>query len=375
MDYMFVGYFKGNAASTLYMQNKKDLDGNELVEDYDGFAAVRSFSNSRPDGTQNKQKTIRFSSIEMDPPLDDYVHGVCYNPIAKGVTDVVYVVGSTYGTMPSGLKQEQITTNTLSGKTEKNTDGNQIGKLSSWVSKIDVTDQATVLWTTQLYATKDNISFEGGETEALGCHVLDQDATKMYIGGNVYNGGIMDSSEKSAGGDDVWVAQLNTEDGSLRWIRQIGSSGDERLARTNGIESDLNGHAIIFGETTGELYRTRTGEPILADDGTATDIFVTTLDLITGRSESTIESDRNSNVKRNIIMGSVGGVVLMLLCICGGTLMKWRRAKRYAARDADGIVTDKPSFKDMGDGDDAPGETAPVDDSSNSPPSEAFEIS
>ena len=190
----------------------------------------------------------------------------------------------------------------------------------------------------------------------------------------------MDSSENNAGGDDVWIAQLNTGDGSLRWIRQIGSSGDERLARVNSIESDLDGNAIIYGETTGELYRTRkSGEPLKTDDGTSTDIFVTTLDLTTGSSESTIESDRNSTGNSGAIVGSIVAVVLVLLCLGGGIVMKWRRAKRYATRDADGIVTDKPSFKDAASNGSSNGSSDGSSDGpvvhGESPPSDAFVIS
>jgi len=376
---LVAGYLKGRGPGvfTIGTFDKKDDDGNFLVDDHDGFAAIKVLSSGRPNGVWDKNGTIKFSSIERSPALDDYVHAICSSPFdSEGNTDAYYVVGSTYGTMPAGSEQDQITTNILSGNTDANTDGNKISRISSWVSKVSATkDVATVLWTTQLYATKDNLTFEGGKTEAIGCHVLDQDKTKMYVGGNVYNGGVMDSSENNAGGDDVWIAQLNTGDGSLRWIRQIGSSGDERLARVNSIESDLNGNAIIYGETTGELYRTRkSGEPLKTDDGTSTDIFIATLDLTTGSSESTIESDRNSSGNSGVVVGSIVAVVLVLLCLGGGIVMKWRRAKRYATRDADGIITDKPSFKDEDDSNGSSDGDGPVVHG-ESPPSDAFVIS
>ncbi len=365
--YLFGGTVKGRTPRRFEAPSPLDSDGNVHLEDYDGFVTGIGFPMTRP--SFEKELNVRFDSIETNPHLDDFVHGICMPPPGpKGGHSFYYVVGSSYGTMPAGYSQDAINTNILSGVSGLE-DGNKEKRLSAWVSKVDLSrkNDRSVAWTTQLFATNDNISLKGGMTEALGCHVVDQDKTKMYIAGTVYNGGTIDSAQKSAGGDDVWVAQLNSNDGTLRWIKQIGSSGDEKLARTNGIESDLNGHAIIYGETTGELYRRRKGEKIKQNDGSSTDIFVTTLDLDSGASESTIEGDRSANIKRDAIIGSGATAILLLLCIFCGCLMKWRRAKRYAAKDVDGVLKTQNlnSFNDDG-------ETA---DFASAPPKKAFKDS
>ena len=347
---IMTGTMKGAAPRRFGMTNPVDASGEPRNDDYDGFVTGVSFRGTRADF--QRERNVRFDSIEANPPLDDFAHGICMPPAGPdGTVKSYYVVGSSYGTMATGNDQDAITTNILSG-VDQLEDGNKVNRLSAWVSKIDTRrkNDRSVVWTTQLFATLDNLSLEGGMTEAFGCHVIDQDKTKLYIGGTVYNGGTMDSNQKSGGGDDVWVAQLNSDDGSLRWIKQIGSSGDEKLARTNGIESDLNGHAIIYGETTGELYRKRRGETTKTTDGSSTDIFVTTLDMVSGASESTIEADNNT-VKKDAIIGVSVTVVLLLLCIAGGFVMKWRRASRYAAKSSDGVMNlaageTKKAFKD-----------------------------
>jgi len=380
-EFVISGYMKGTPPTPFLMKPGEDSEGNTRLDDYDGFVAAHNFPQGRP--SFEKDKDIRFSSIEMDPPLDDYVHGICLAPVNEDTGKVIsyYVFGSTWGTMPPGADQTEITTNILSGASAANTDGDKIRRLSAWVSKIDTRfkNRRQVVWTTQLYATNDNLTLEGAMTEAFGCSVVDSEKDKMYVAGTVYGGGVMDSSEKSAGSDDVWVAQLNSDDGSLRWIRQIGSSGDDRLARTNGIEVDVNGHAIVFGETNGELYRNRGGEKIRTDDGTSADVFITTLDFDSGMSESTVESDRLFNRKRNALIGAGVGVLVALLCVCLGMIAKWRRAKRYAAKNTDGVLSEgrRPVFSDNGIGqnysDDAESNIAPGSPSRPRPPAEAFQ--
>jgi hypothetical protein len=61
-------------------------------------------------------------------------------------------------------------------------------------------------------------------------------------------------TQTSAGSDDIIVAMLNTNDGSTRWLHQVGSNGDDRVARGGGIVADLNGNAVVFGDTTGSFY-------------------------------------------------------------------------------------------------------------------------
>jgi len=344
LDVTFVGHIMGEAPPETKMKNGMDNDGNVRTDDIDGFAMPLKLA----DG--HHHHNLRFSSLEMNPPLDDYLHGQCTDPFTDNTIDAFYVIGGTYGTMPAASRQEKITTNILNDSNDS-TNGNTINKLSAWISKISVKDSA-VVWTTQLYAIKDNKSFDGGMTEAFGCHVIDDDPSKMYVGGTVYNGGTMDTQHESAGSDDIWVAQLSTVDGALTWIRQIGSAGNDRMARTNGVESDMDGNAIIYGETSGELYRKRKGEAPPANDGTTTDIFIATLLKTNGQSDRTIEEHRQFKKKRGGVIGSLTVVILLTMLVVG--LWFWYKfrgtRRRGTSRPADikGVMSDNimPSYSD-----------------------------
>jgi hypothetical protein len=379
-EYLFAGHVRGYLPEKFFGPHPTDANGKRHFDDLDGFVSMIKFPQTRPSWVREANQ--RFSSIEMDPHLDDMVHGMCLGPLKdNGKHSDYYVVGSTYGTMPPEGEQSEITTNILSGGSHNNTNGDTINKLSAWVTKVNALTNSRV-WTTQLYATSDYFSFDGGKTEAFGCHVIDFDSSRMYVAGTVYSGGIMNSNEKSAGSDDVWVAQLSTDDGSIRWIRQIGSSGRDRLARTNGVEADLNGHAIIYGETTGELYRTRSGEALYERDGTSTDIFITTLDIESGMSESTIESDRSFEKVRNTSIGVVGFFLsLLLLCFCICFRRNQTRKKLASRGEVDGVLSDAtPAFKDEPDTEEYhneyPNSTTNggySDSATNGPPREAFQ--
>merc|ERR1740130_2549580 len=74
-------------------------------------------------------------------------------------------------------------------------------------------------------------------------------------------------------------------------MTQLGSTGNDRVARYGGITIDNKGNPIIYGDTTGSMYRTRS-----ADENTGNganeiveDMFVMSLDEATG----TIFEDSN----------------------------------------------------------------------------------
>jgi len=246
--------------------------------DYDGFVATTGAPL-----TSVWDPTIRISSIEKNPYRNDYIHGICSDPNhdEDSTSSYYYVVGSTYGTMPHNTS------------TRMKFHDQQY--LSAWVSKFDSTTQ-TILWTTQLYATQN--------TEAFGCDVITNKSSSkkekknaIYVGGTVYSNGEMmilsnanvnvypsrDTSSiispstsdtaiktaegktigmqtQSAGLDDVWIAQLDTTNGAIQWLKQIGSAGNDRLSRTNGVQTDTDtGDCIVYGDTDGDLgYRTTT---------------------------------------------------------------------------------------------------------------------
>ena len=246
--YVFVGSYRG-AGCTAFGRASEATNATD--HDYDGFAASVTFSGgvvSRP----TYGPALRVHSMQTEPNVHDYVHGVCNHPGETEDDLYYYMVGSTYGTMPKGTNQTDYNV-----KLEGTILDNDATMLSSWISKIDAASQ-TVLWTTQVYATKNN--------EAFGCHVIPSDPATMYVGGTVHNNGSMmyvrsgpenkirkstykeNGGGKSAGKDDIWVAQLNTDDGALKWMKQIGSTGDDHISRTNGVQADVVGDCIIYGD-------------------------------------------------------------------------------------------------------------------------------
>lgn len=83
----------------------------------------------------------------------------------------------------------------------------------------------------------------------------------MYVAGLVENGGELVGRTTSLLGDDVFLMRLDTTDGSVKWIKQMGTSGDDRLAYGGGglavLEDDANGNGggvLLMGDTTGHLY-------------------------------------------------------------------------------------------------------------------------
>ncbi|VEU39736.1 unnamed protein product [Pseudo-nitzschia multistriata] len=333
---VMVGHLKGRGPR-VFRFPKPLMNGVERLDDFDGFVQNFLFAN----GVQPQfRDSLRVSSVEMNPPLDDFIHGICLGPKNEiGNHDSYFIVGSTYGTMPAGTLQDEITTNILSGKSKKSMDGNRIDKLSAFVSKVESNE---IVWTTQLYAVPESkTTLNGGKTEAFGCHLIESDPTTMYVGGNVYEGGVMDSKFESAGGDDVWVAQIDTANGEPRWIKQVGSAGTDRISHTNGVQAALNGDCILYGETTGELYREKRKNE---EDKYTSDVFVTTFGKNDGFTGPTIGSQDSTSKKSGTIIGVGTALVVVSLLMCAGVFYKFRRptrrgASKNAKAGSDGIFS------------------------------------
>jgi hypothetical protein len=180
---------------------------------------------------------------------DDVVSGVCDDP---NDPTSIYIVGATKGDN-DGIQDDELDITP--------------GSLQGFISKINM---ATLYerWTVQWGAQNADLVTSN---YALGCHV---EAGVVYVAGVVENNAGMVQGQdvlQSQGGDDIWVAQLVGDDGTVNWIEQVGTPGDDHLARGGGITSDKRGNAIVFGDTTGALYRER-------DTNSLSDLFVMTLD-------------------------------------------------------------------------------------------------
>jgi hypothetical protein len=189
---------------------------------------------------------------------DDWIMQACPD---KDDESAFYVVGATKGKIDSGAARS---------------DEDQT--VHAVVAKINV-KSLTAVWTKQFSVTHGSgAKDKEAAAAALGCDVI-QGEGAMYVAGVVENGATIDYGiQKSAGNDDIFVAMLNTNDGSTRWLHQVGSNGDDRVARGGGVVADLNGNAVVFGDTTGSFYRSKAQDSNLD----ISDLFVMVFDQATG---------------------------------------------------------------------------------------------
>ena len=202
--------------------------------DFDGIMAKVSTANGSFASEGDEARSVAyFSSITGD---DDWISNVCTDPDDG---NSFYIVGATGGEMDdSVIKSDSDAT------------------VHAVVSKIQ-TNTLAILWTTQFAVTHSSGSTEKeAASVALGCAVIPGQG-RIYIAGDVENGAILEGFTESAGGDDIFVAMLQTDSGNKIWTKQVGSNGDDRIARGGGIASDTNGNAVVFGDTNGDFHRIR----------------------------------------------------------------------------------------------------------------------
>jgi len=119
-------------------------------------------------------------------------------------------------------------------------------------------------------------------TIGMGCHVLTDGS--VYVTGMVEDGAhiLMDAGRHVPRvGNSIVAARLDGQSGQVQWINQFGSKdGNERLAQSGGIAVDSEENLIIFGDTTGSMFRPRgvdNSNNNKDDDDGASDIFLATL--------------------------------------------------------------------------------------------------
>ena len=228
---------------------------------------------------------------------DAWITKACEDPNDK---NSFYIVGGTMGVLDETVERSE-----------------DDYAVHAFVSKMNISNMSTI-WTKQFSISQtasDDDDKEFGAALALGCNVVAGE-NLVYVAGVVEHGATIDFDAEpqiSSGSDDIFVVQLNTRNGSIRWLKQVGSSGMDRLARGGGVVSDKFGNAIVFGDTTGHMmYR-----PQSQDSKTSSDIFVLLLGKVDGAYELPLtrvpESDDNEEV----------GKLLPLTYSTGGMEMGW----------------------------------------------------
>jgi hypothetical protein len=94
-------------------------------------------------------------------------------------------------------------------------------------------------------------------TAGVDCKHL-KDGT-LYVAGVVENGAhVMKFRAETHNFDDIVAMSLNDETGSTNWFTQFGSvDGFERVAKNGAIAVDKYKNMVIYGDTTGSMFRKR----------------------------------------------------------------------------------------------------------------------
>ena len=171
---------------------------------------------------------------------DTYIEAICAVPPDETketlgtVEDAVYVVGS-YEQPSSAVNDDGSV-----GQSE-------IMVSVPFVAKLYASSLQTI-WRSEFPATTN--------ARALSCGVDDSSGV-VYVAGVVDDGGEIMGQTQTKLQDDVFVVQLSKHNGSLAWIRQIGTSGHDHLAHggsSSMVVLDDGAGVLVFGDTTGKMF-------------------------------------------------------------------------------------------------------------------------
>ena len=230
--------------------------------DEDGFIAVFNGHTGQLRGHRAGVPGFA-STARLGTPKTDLILGICDD---HNDSDHFYVVGTTGD---PALMGEHIR-----GKSAVLV--SHPGSLHGFVQKIDLNTlqpKWAKTWSANFGPASDS---RKATTAGYGCRVLDDGS--LYIAGVAENGAhVMRDIKNNHEFDDI-VAMRLTSDGDLVWMTQFGSKdGNEELARSGSVAIDHDENLVIFGDTSGSLFRKR-------EDTTdnVSDVFLVTLSKTDG---------------------------------------------------------------------------------------------
>lgn len=250
------------------------------------------------DGSFLKQKRHKgtdynfMESLREGTDTDDFIKGICNNRGAYldgGNSDVFYVVGGTKGDMTTDGQGPQDYDDNAGFQFGAGVDAkyretwNREQSLMPFLRQVSINKSLAPNWTTQWGAMPGEVS--PGQSlptsaYAVDCFV-DNENSAIYVVGNVMNGAKMTQGDVemiNQGGDDIWVAKVDETTGNVFWLTQLGSMDDEKLAHYGSVAVNTEGNVLIYGDTTGNMYRQRGDE----ESNDKTDMFLMTVDGLTG---------------------------------------------------------------------------------------------
>jgi hypothetical protein len=210
-------------------------------------------------GIIRRAKSIASTNNGLDRAL-----GICHRPNNGNVDSgdpFLYVVGMTDGNL-----------------SEKS--GPLAGSFQAFLMKLSA-DKLDIVWTKQLAAaTFDNEHIIPGSIHGMSCAVT-PDGMHVFMAGVIKEGASVTLDGKtnitsSHGRDDIFVAQFDASDGSIKYVRQIGTSRDDHLAAGEGLVCDKYGNAILLGNTRGSLMHPE------KETDMASDIIILSVDRQSG---------------------------------------------------------------------------------------------
>jgi hypothetical protein len=223
-------------------------------KDWDGFITKINPATGQKILSPGYDSSKRIQSAKN---RDDFITGVCHHPSEPHL----YVSGTTEGALP----------------------GQKAAGTSAFLMKVDLLTLQTV-WTKQFSSNKGR---RKGHAHAMACDVSPQ-GSHVWVGGIVEEGGVMYGADASAGGMDVFVAKVSTDNGDVEFVKQVGSEKNDELAARGGLVCDSEGNAVIVGNTYGSFFRQRSPKETIAD------VFVMTVSQFEGQMVATVSSSSNS---------------------------------------------------------------------------------
>jgi hypothetical protein len=139
------------------------------------------------------------------------------------------------------------------------TESASAGSTRSFLLKLDINDMSTV-WKKEFQAFAASATQQSASNVyGLGC-VADLNDDYVYLAGTVQDGAIISldgvtNSTSSSGGDDIYAVKLNSAEGEIIWLSQVGTLMDDSLATGRNIVLDKLGNVILLGNTRGSFMR------------------------------------------------------------------------------------------------------------------------
>jgi len=224
-------HLKGNSSNVVVIAGSTRGSGTGLGEatDYSmsGFITVVDATIGLP---------LRTRRLSSSATSSDHILGLC-----QDTNNNLYAVGMSNGK----LSTEHPSVGIQSEST-----------FQAFIQKMSA-ENLRVIWTRTLAAETD--STHPGSIHGMSCAVT-PDGSHVYLAGTVKAGAAITldgktMATKSAGHDDIFVAQYESVEGNLRFVKQLGTNRNDQLAAGRGAVCDKYGNVILLANTQGSFLK------------------------------------------------------------------------------------------------------------------------